>query len=230
MVVIGVLVALAADSAMERVRQGDERLAALEALRRDIAEDLEQLDSERLPFLAAREAARRTLRRVAFGDQPLEDSVEIVVSIGLVGSYRTFDANTAAIDYLTSTGNLQLIENEILRSAILTYYNSVEDVAQLDVLYRADAIASVLRWVGVLVGGEASSLSLDVDWKREKPMTLRVAAARALDAGVLRAEGGLAQFLNERHPSLVVQAVSLPRLRREAEAVLELLDHEVSGG
>jgi hypothetical protein len=229
-VVTGVVVALAADSAMDRVRQGDERFAALEALHRDIAEDLAQLDSVRLPFLAQREAAREALREVAFGDRPLVDSVGIVVSIYLLGSYRTFDASTAAIDYLTDTGNLQLIENAPLRSAILTYYNGVEDVADLDALYRADAITSVSRWSGELVGGEASALSRDVDWQREAPVTLRVAAAKALDAAVLRGEGGLPRFLDERHPSLIAQAATLPRLRRQAEAVLELLDHELNGG
>ena len=54
-VVIGVLVALAADSAMDGVRQSDDRTAALGALRRDVAEDLAQLDSIRLPFLEAQE-------------------------------------------------------------------------------------------------------------------------------------------------------------------------------
>lgn len=228
-VVVGVLVALAADSWMDGVRQSDARTAALAALRRDIAEDLAQLDTLRLPFLDAREEGRRFLLTVAADDRPLEDSVRIVQAIVTLGSYQTFDANTTAIDYLTSTGALQLIDDPDLLSSILTYYNSVEDVSELDALYRADAIASASARAGLLVRGEASAAALDLRWRRATHEDLRAASATALDARVLRGEEGLPRFLNERHPSLVAQAASYPRLRREADRALESLDRELTG-
>ncbi len=79
------------------------------------------VDTVRIPFIEAQEESRRSLGSVAMATAPLRDSMAIVAAIDRVGSYLTLDANTSAIEYLTSTGQLQLIGNERLRSAILTY-------------------------------------------------------------------------------------------------------------
>jgi len=39
----------------------------------------------------------------------------------------------------------------------------VEDVAEIDGLYRADAIASASRTAGVLVRGQARSIAIELD-------------------------------------------------------------------
>jgi hypothetical protein len=228
-VVVGVLVALAADSAMDRVRENDDRRAALESLRRDVLADLAELDNEELPFLADQDEARVLLETLLGGQEAIHDSVRIVTSITILGMYPTFDPNTAAIDYLTSTGRLELIEAESLRSSILGYYNSIENFAELDAHHAAAAIASEARWAGVLVGALATSAYYDVRWRDADPDELRRESARALDAASLRSSDRLRRFLVERTPPLDSRAAGYTRLRSAGVSLIEMLDQTLDG-
>ncbi|MFQ5744866.1 MAG: hypothetical protein ACE5HV_14940 [Acidobacteriota bacterium] len=186
-VVLGVLVALAADSAMDRLRERHTRLSVLEAVRRDVVEDLAQLDARRLPFIERQRRAREYLSAFLQADQPIGDSVAFVQAVVLVGSYQTFDGNTAAIEDLTSTGTLRLIRDPRLRSRILDYYNVVEDVEEVDQAYRAAVLDHVWLLNPRIVGGVALARGIESSLLDADAALLRGAASTALDAR-LRAE------------------------------------------
>ena len=73
---LGVLVALAADSALEQSRLRGEARLALEALRDDIASDVVQLTEYWEPELARQEGARLRLASFLEESAPIKDSLQ----------------------------------------------------------------------------------------------------------------------------------------------------------
>jgi hypothetical protein len=136
-IVVGVLVALAANSAMDQYRQRQSELEAPGALRRDITEDLNQLDRFWTPRLDDQVNARMRPETFRSSSTPIVDSDQFVRDVGLVSIYATFAPNTAAIEDLINRGRLGLIDNKQLRYALLAYFNEIENIAEFDVIHRA---------------------------------------------------------------------------------------------
>lgn len=226
-VVLGVLVALAADSAIDELRERDTRLSALEAVRRDVVEDLAQLDDRRLPFVEEQRTAREYLTAFLEGDQPIGDSVAFVQSVMLVGSYQTFDGSTAGIEDLTSTGTLRLIRDRQLRGRILDYYNVVEDVREVDQAYRAAVLDHVWLLNPRIVGGVALARGVESSLLDADVGLLRGAASTALDARLIRDDGALRELLVGTARGTAGQAMNYVRLRAAGQEMLDVLESAI---
>lgn len=235
-VVVGVLVALAADSAMDGFRERDARRYALEALRRDVTADLESLESFFLPLLLEQEEARDLLAAFLRNDAPIADSVRFTKAVSVLSTYLTFDANTAAIEELKGMGDLHLLSNDTVRARVLAYYNDIEDVAELDDVHRADVVG--LHAAERLVGGLALPMALDLRWRApladslrtDAERALRAEAAHALRADQMRSQGILREFLVARSLGQLIQFNTYHRLQAEGAALVSLLDETLDGG
>ena len=98
MIVLGVLVALAADSALERRRLSQDARDALAALREDIQRDVEQIRHYWEPELILQDSARSRLSSFLSGMDPITDSLKFTRDVREVASYTTLDPNTSAIE------------------------------------------------------------------------------------------------------------------------------------
>lgn len=127
-IVAGILVALSIDE--WRSDMADNRLEReyLEAIRADLASDLDELELIRSEIKARREAAE-ILIAIDETNMPrtVAGQVDFVYQIHRAGMLRTFSPSRASIEDLTSTGNLKLIRDRELRKALIDYYNQVED-------------------------------------------------------------------------------------------------------
>jgi len=223
-VVVGVLVALAADSAMDGVRERAVRLEALQAVRGDVTADLAQLDTYRLAFIDEQRRAHEDLRAFLADDRPIADSVAFVRDVWLVGSYQTFDANTAAVEDLKSTGTLRLIHDAELRTRILTYYNIVEDVVEVDAVHRAATLNHVWSLGPKIVGGVALARTIESRFLNLDSDLERAAAATALDARRIRDDDALRELLVGAARGLAGQTMNYARLRTNGQALLDALE------
>lgn len=226
-VVLGVLVALVADSAIDELRERDTRLSALESVRRDVVEDLAQLDARRIPFIEEQRTAREYLSAFLEADRPIGDSVAFIQAVVLVGSYQTFDGNTSAIEDLTSTGTLRLIRDHQLRGQILDYYNVVEDVRDVDEVYRAAVLDHVWLLNPRIVGGVALARGVESFLLDADVALFRGAASTALDARRIRDGGALRELLVGTARGTAGQAMNYVRLRTQGQAMLDTLESAI---
>lgn len=230
MIVVGVLLALAADSALERRRLREDARGALEALRQDIQSDVIALESYWEPELSRQEHARTRLAAFLRVTGPIVDSVQFVRDVGDVASYATLDANTSAIEELKNSGGLSLIGNRALRTSILDYLNSVENIAEFDVLHRAlflelyaEVATQVVRGLALPAGFEADNDLGGAD----APERARRAAARALDAAAIRSAGDLEKLLAATGQPFLIKANQYRALHDRGVALLAELDDEL---
>lgn len=233
MIVLGVLVALAADSALERRRLRDKAHEALRALREDIRGDVRDLESYWEPSLTRQEDARTRLSAFLRNGDRITDSLRFVQDVRETASYTTFDPRTSAIEELKSTGGLGLIEDDALRSGILDYQNAVENIAEFDVLHRA----LFLELYADLATKVVEGLALPESFVAEVPgadsgaeLAAREAAAVALDARAIRSSGDLSRLLAATGQPFAIKADRYRNLRGEGIRLLAMLDAILGGG
>jgi hypothetical protein len=223
-IVVGVLVALAADSALERRRLRQATVEALQALRTDVQSDLRQLDEYWEPRLALQEEARTHLTAFLRGTEPISDSLQFVRYVREVATYTTLDPNTAAIEELKSSGRLGLIEDGTLRSEILGYLNAVENIAEFDVLHRALFLELYANLGTSVVGGLAFPTSYRSDFIDDGALNAaRAEAATALDAAAIRSNDDLRRLLAATGQPFMIKATRYRALRADAEDLLAAL-------
>jgi len=241
LIVVGVLVALAADSALERRRLKQDARRALEALRLDVQADLEQLGFYWEPALTRQESARQRLSSFLQGTAPIADSLQFVRDVSDVATYVTFDPNTSAIQELKSTGALGLIEDDSLRVSLLRYVNAVENIAQFDVLHRALALDLYANLAARVAGGlalpaayqtYADSVTCAVrsqsGWEScadpELALAARRQAAIALDSRRIRSSDDLRLLLVGTGQPSIIRASRYRALRDDGLALVRALD------
>jgi hypothetical protein len=219
-VTLGVAVALAADSAVERYRERAAAQSALAAVRRDVAADIESL-GDRLGRSEDGLEARQRLMAVAMDQAEIQDSVLFVDDLILQLEYLTFDANTAAVEALKSSGSLDLIANAELREALLEYLNQVENVAEVDAARRQATLGYSERLLPRLVEGP--------EWTgRGWPeLERRAWAADALNSAFMRESGALRELLLLTGSLLGWQRFFYRDLLEQAEALARLLDEAI---
>lgn len=220
-VVLGVLIALAADSWMDGLRRRESAESALGRLRRDVAADVSQMDSVYLPRLAGRGRARDRLGLFIMGSGAITDSVGFVQDVQRASYYTTFDANTAAFDDLRNSGNLGLIADADLRNAILSYYNTTLDVGQIDELQRGTVLLTTSRLIPAIVGGLAWPGTVS---DTDVFTVSRMRAATALDAAEIRSSDRLRELLVATGEFYDMQRFQYERVRSRADALLLMLD------
>ena len=233
MIVLGVLVALAADSALERRRLRQDAREALEALRDDVQNDLKSLEDYWEPQLILQESARSRLSSFLRGSAPITDSLQFVRDVREVASYTTLDPNTSAIEELKSTGGLARIEDRALRASILAYLNDVENIAEFDVLHRALFLELYGSLGAKVVGGLALPASFRADYVASEDLNAaqaaREEAALALDARAIRSSDDLRTLLAATGQPFAIKADRYRALRADGERLLAALDAGLSG-
>lgn len=232
MIVLGVLLALAADSELERRRLRQEAGEALGALREDIQNDIRVLEDYWEPELIMQESARSRLASFLRGDAPISDSVQFTRDVREVASYTTLDANTASIEELKSTGGLSLIDDRALRSRILAYLNSVENIEEFDVLHRALFLELYADLATKIVRGLALPAGFLADIPGSDPSvagTAREEAAQALDADAIRSSDDLRRLLAATGQPFAIKANRYRALREDGVLLLAMLDKGLGG-
>jgi hypothetical protein len=220
-VTLGVALALAADSAVERYRDQAAAQSALVAVRRDVGADIEALGG-RLDRLRNGFEARRRLTAVAVDEAEIQDSVLFVDDLSLLVDYLTFDASTAAVEGLRSSGRFDLIANAELREALLEYLNAVENVAEADVARRQAILIYSERLLPRLFEG--------TEWKGRlgrSELERRAWASGALNGTVIRESGALRELLLLTESPLGWQGFLYRQTLEEAETLARLLDEEI---
>jgi hypothetical protein len=186
-VVLGILIALGIDQAVER--RGERRLEGeyLASLLADIEQDLSALDSFYFPFIARRDTAARWLD--TFAKVPtlsISDSVKFISDIYVAAAYPTFDSRRSTFEDLSSTGNLHLIEDPQLRQRIISYYHLVDNVHEIDRIRQQHAYTAGQQLAASLVPGPALPMIAGLRTGQIDSLSLRHEAANALDASRLR--------------------------------------------
>jgi hypothetical protein len=233
MIVVGVLLALAADSALERRGLREQAQAALQGVRHDVERDVDALAHYWAPELLEQEEARVRLTAFLRGTAPIADSVQFVRDVRNVASYTTLDPNTAAIEELKSSGGLQLIGDPELRSSILRYLNDVENIQEFDVLHRAlflelyaEVATSVVRGLALPESFRADNALGDEDTGQR----VRNMAAGALDARSIRSSGDLERLLAGTGQPFMIKADRYRALRDSAVSLIGQIDIQLAGG
>jgi len=188
-VVLGILIALgvdqAVDSRRERLLEGD----YLQSLAANIGEDLTALDQFYLPFIERRDSAARWLGTFAEVPAPaISDSIAFIEKIYVAAAYPTFDAEKSTFEDLSSTGNLRLIDDPPLRRRIIDYYHLVDNVHEIDRIHQQHAYTAVRQDARSLVGGLALPMIAGLRTGHVDSLSFRHEAARALDGSRLRAD------------------------------------------
>jgi hypothetical protein len=137
-VVMGVLIALAVDQAVDA--QGERRLSMeyLRSLRDDVQADVDRLEGELIPGIESREQAARDVVSVIEGAE-VGDARGLAVSLDWAGHLTLFEPQRATFDDLVATGNLRLLPNTI-RGAASSYYEltrlrSMHEVMREEIWY-----------------------------------------------------------------------------------------------
>jgi hypothetical protein len=223
-VVMGVLVALAADSAMDRLGEKESARTALQALHHDLSEDLAVLDTFRIPRLEERQRAWTRLASFLESSDPIEDSLQFIGDVQISATYFTFDASTTAIEQLRSTNTLRLIEDEVLRDMLLAYYTMVEkDLPQLDAIHRAATLELAGRLVPDIIGGLAYLSVFEARWLEGDTEAARARAAQALDADAIRSGDALRRLLVGTAVPFRSKRIMYLRTRTDVHALVEYL-------
>lgn len=150
-IVLGVLIALAADAAWDyRVDREDERVA-LRQLDAEFLANASQLDSVSAGHRRGLDAAAILLDAVRGRTTLSADSTRNLVRA--LDMAWTFNPKLAALESVTQSGQLGLIRDDSLRVALVGWPGIVDDLKEdelfaADYAYSAqyDAISSVLNW------------------------------------------------------------------------------------
>jgi hypothetical protein len=139
-VVLGVLIALAVDQAVENRREKQLEQAYLNALTSDVESDLAALRQEFLPAIDQREArAREVIEVVEDSGDP--DPVRIAVSLDFAGHLSVFEPQRSTFDDLIATGGFRLIRDRRVRSEVVSYYavsrlNDMHELIRNEIWYE----------------------------------------------------------------------------------------------
>jgi hypothetical protein len=217
-IVLGVLVALAADAALERARERESAHEALEAVLRDLVADSISI-ADHLVRIDGRVSARARLGHFLSAEAEVQDSLAFLSDIQRATLYITFDANTAAFRDLTGSGRLRLVDDPALRNQLLTYYNWVENGAALDETFRATVLDAATRFLPRVVG----SLVWDPAALENDEARIRSAAATAFDAGEIHRSGALREWLITTSVPFVGQSLTYGNIAEKGTVLIQLL-------
>jgi len=228
-VVVGVLVALAADSAVELRKERSSAYDDLDAIRRDVSADVVQLEG-RVQGQAARGVeARAALEGFLKGEVALTDSIQFLRDLHRVSFYQTFDPNTAATEALIADGRISLIENGEVREAILSYRTKVQDLVKMETETRPIVLELQARLVPRIVAGLVWSAHwVELAFIRDSN-ELRQAAAVALNGPAIRESEALRELLVATAWPTQLQALEYRGLLEDARVLQAALDGSLGG-
>ena len=161
-VAVGILMALQVDRWREESNNRDTEEEYLSRLSDDISEDIESLD--RGVNIAE---LRRTFAELlmASAENPalaLESPVDFMLAINQSAFTFTPALTSNTFDELRSTGNMRLLRNTELKSALFSYYRYDQAQRQFIDLQQAQEIRHFERATGVLTNSQAKRI--DDEW------------------------------------------------------------------
>ena len=130
-VILGVMIALAAESWRQDLLEAQVESAYLDRLREDVADGVIVLGVERMRFAGVTGAARKIVNALESEDQSDDDDllVENFIAAALTGFDREEMASDVTYSELVATGRLNLIKNHSLREAFIAYYRGSQRLA-----------------------------------------------------------------------------------------------------
>lgn len=166
-IVIGVLVAFAADRWITRVDEGRLADAYLESLQRDLAQDV-------AAFEAAAGFTRSNVLRVGTllsvlrdGPTASTDRTEVLVAVEVLSWWTPVHYATGTWTDLTGSGNLRLIDSG-LRSLLSRYYDASGAVAQFETVKNQGPFARYESQVSKLLSPEQRWMATGVYFPRDE--------------------------------------------------------------
>jgi hypothetical protein len=127
-VVVGVMIALAADSWREGWVESREESQYLERLREDVSSGLEVLIIERATYQSVMKACVALMEFVDDDEQSMDDAaiVDHLVEATQMGFGRNEMASDVTYREMVQSGRLNLIQDQNVREGIVTYYRDVD--------------------------------------------------------------------------------------------------------
>lgn len=148
-VVLGVMIALAADSWREDFQESQVATEYLDRLKRDVSAGLKVLADERARFAEVRHAARIVISTLD-GELEAVDDQSLVANF-IIASQTGFDQEEMASDVtyneLVVSGRLNLISDHSLRESVVAYYRGAQRLS-----FALQSLPKVNNIVGALTG------------------------------------------------------------------------------
>jgi hypothetical protein len=158
LIIAGVLAAIAVENWRESMQEGKLEQGYLFSLRNAVQADTAMFAMEIQKCFQKQKAAERLLQLMdkpePIGPEEMEQLVERVI-MGIDPFYTT-----VVFEDLRSTGRLQLLRDEGLRTSIIEYYLAAEHLTQIHSQNR-DALAYNSRFTGVLTFEEYTLALVD---------------------------------------------------------------------
>ena len=225
-VVLGVFVALAVNSAVDRQRERQATYATLEGLRSDIAADLTQWERQYSRLEAQSESYRRLMDFLR-GTGPITDAFQFVEDVQDISTYLTMDFNDTILEELISTGGLRYVSNRKLRDALLEYRRMERRIREFDPLHRSYFLGVYERHAALVAGGLSLPFRYRLLGGGLTEDAARAEAERALDAKAIRSSDHLRQLVVATHAPWGMKALQYGSGKVKAEELLTLLDAEL---
>jgi hypothetical protein len=225
-VVLGVFVALAVSSAVDRERERQATYAALDGLRSDIAADLTEWEKQYSRLEAQSESYNRLMDFLS-GTGPITDAYQFVEDVQDISTYLTMDFNDTVLEELISTGNLRYISNQELRNALLEYRRIERRIREFDPLHRGYFLGIYERHAAQVAGGLSLPDRYRVLGSGMTEEAARAEAERVLDAEAIRSSDHLRQLVVATHAPWGMKALQYGMGKAKAEKLLTLLDEEL---
>jgi len=225
-VVLGVFVALAVNSAVDRERERQAAYTALKELRSDIAADLTQWERQ-YSRLEAQSKSYSRLMDFLSRSGPITDAYQFVEDIQDISTYLTMDFNDTALEELISTGNLRYISNQKLRDALLEYRRLERRIREFDPLHRSYFLGVYERHASQVAGGLSLPYRYRVLGGGMSKEEAGAEAERVLDAKAIRSSDHLRQLVVATHAPWGMKVLQYGLGKSKAEELLTLLDEEL---
>ena len=231
LIVVGVLIALAVDQAVQSIGERRRETQYLDALRENIEADLVTLRGPLQKELGQRESAAKLVIEGLNGKQV--DPALMIAALDRAGHVAFFAPRRATFDDLVSTGNLRLIRSAEIRAALAAYYdvtqlNSSNELVRQEIWYGyRPTIQTVLDPLVLaevtLIEGDSTSNSIEA-FAATIPSAL---ASAGLNVQALRASrefrSGIGRALEytyvqrRQHNARIAHAEALLRIMRNAD-------------
>lgn len=166
-VVIGILIALAVDQALERRDEGRLENEYLRAMSQDVNQTLAWLTDLGPRVIDWRVQAALAIDSIGAGHVPVQDTLRLVYDVLSVGASLQTAVATTTVEDLTSTGNLRLLEPRV-RAGTVQYELMAESVQEVDASL-AERLRNTSEDLSPVVDPHVASIVSEVAWNSMPP-------------------------------------------------------------
>ena len=212
-VILGVMIALAADSWRQDLQEARVESEYLDRLREDVSEGLKVLGDERLGYATVTSAARTIIN--ALDSEAQSDDDDLLVTNFIAAAHTGFDLEEMASDVtyseLVVSGRLNLIKNHSLREGLVAYYRGSQRLAS-----SLQGLPAINHTVGSMTGYlpiEFSTFGAEL-----------TAGDRTTLLEALRSDPELVGNIRLLHSELIFLDREFERLMAQGQHLLTMLD------